>query len=136
MRTRPRPRPLARYPAGAGGPARDRARPTAAPPGARTPSVMMGRVTEPVPPADQRRLKLTSVLPVWLLAVVGAVLVITLAQKDSFAWLLLVFVLCVLVSFVLQLITATKDGLVERISIASSGAFVVVLVTAVVLLAR
>ncbi len=32
--------------------------------------------------------------------------------------------------------TTTKDGLVERISIASSGAFVVVLVTAVVLLAR
>ena len=70
------------------------------------------------------------------LTVVGAVLVLTLTQQDSFAWLLLVFVLCVLVSFVLQLITATKDGLVERISIASSGAFVVVLVTAVVLLAR
>ncbi|WP_152999470.1 hypothetical protein [Curtobacterium citreum] len=87
-------------------------------------------------PLDQRRLRLTSVLPVWLLAVVGAVLVLTLTRKDSFAWLLLVFVLCVLVSFVLQLITATKDGLVERISIASSGAFVVVLVTAVVLLAR
>lgn len=87
-------------------------------------------------PLDQRRLRLTSVLPVWLLAVVGAVLVLALTQKDSFAWLLLVFVLCVLVSFVLQLITATKDGLVERISIASSGAFVVVLVTAVVLLLR
>lgn len=97
---------------------------------------MMVRVSETDQPLDQRRLRLTSVLPVWLLAVVGAVLVLTLAQKDSFAWLLLVFVLCVLVSFVLQLITATKDGLVERISIASSGAFVVVLVTAVVLLAR
>ena len=95
---------------------------------------MMGRVTEPVPPADQRRLRLTSVLPVWVLAVVGAVLVVTLTPRDSFAWLLLVFVLCVLVSFVLQLITATKDGLVERISIASSGSFVVVLVTAVLLL--
>lgn len=97
---------------------------------------MMVRVSETDQPLDQRRLRLTSVLPVWLLAVVGAVLVLTLTQKDSFAWLLLVFVLCVLVSFVLQLITATKDGLVERISIASSGAFVVVLVTAVVLLAR
>ncbi|PZF55390.1 hypothetical protein DEJ23_11955 [Curtobacterium sp. MCSS17_008] len=97
--------------------------------------VMMEGVTEPTP-LDQRRLRLTSVLPVWVLAVVGAVLVLTLPEKDDFAWLLLVFVLCVLVSFVLQLITATKDGLVERISIASSGAFVVVLVTAVVLLAR
>ncbi|KTR20409.1 hypothetical protein NS330_06350 [Curtobacterium citreum] len=96
----------------------------------------MVRVSETDQPLDQRRLRLTSVLPVWLLAVVGAVLVLTLTRKDSFAWLLLVFVLCVLVSFVLQLITATKDGLVERISIASSGAFVVVLVTAVVLLAR
>lgn len=97
---------------------------------------MMGRVTQPVPPANQRRLRLMSVLPVWVLAVIGAVLVLTVTQKDSFAWLLLVFVLSVLVSFVLQLVTATKDGLVERISIASSGAFVVVLVTAVVLLAR
>jgi hypothetical protein len=97
---------------------------------------MMERVTEPVHPTDQRRLRLTSVLPVWVLAIVGAVLVLTLAERDAFAWLLLVFVACVMVSFVLQLITATKDGLVERISIASSGAFVVVLVTAVVLLAR
>jgi len=103
--------------------------------GHRAPAMMV-RVSETDQPLDQRRLRLTSVLPVWLLAVVGAVLVLTLTQKDSFAWLLLVFVLCVLVSFVLQLITATKDGLVERISIASSGAFVVVLVTAVVLLAR
>jgi hypothetical protein len=93
-------------------------------------------VTEPVPPADQRRLQLTSVLPVWVLSIVGAVLVLTLTERDSFAWLLLVFVASVMVSFVLQLITATKDGLVERISIASSGSFVVVLVTAVVLLAR
>ncbi len=38
---------------------------------------MMERVTEPVPPLDQRRLRLTSVLPVWVLAVVGAVLVLT-----------------------------------------------------------
>ena len=95
-----------------------------------------GHVTEPVPPADQRRLQLTSVLPVWLLSIVGAVLVLTLSERDPFAWLLLVFVASVMVSFVLQLITATKDGLVERISIASSGSFVVVLVTAVVLLAR
>lgn len=102
----------------------------------RTSPAMMERVTEPVHPTDQRRLRLTSVLPVWVLAVVGAVLVLTLAERDAFAWLLLVFVACVMVSFVLQLITATKDGLVERISIASSGAFVVVLVTAVVLLAR
>lgn len=93
-------------------------------------------MTEPVPPVDQRRLKLTSVLPVWVLAVVGAVLVLVLADQDAFAWLLLVFVGTVLVSFVLQLITAEKDGLVERISIASSGSFVVVLVTALVLLVR
>ncbi|WIB26145.1 hypothetical protein [Curtobacterium sp. MCSS17_015] len=91
---------------------------------------------EPATGPSQRRLRLASVVPVWLLAVVGAVLVLTLTAKDSFAWLLLVFVATVFVSFVLQLATQTKDGLVERISIASSGSFVVVLVTALVLLAR
>ncbi|PZE89903.1 hypothetical protein [Curtobacterium sp. MCBD17_008] len=91
---------------------------------------------EPPVGPSQRRLRLASVVPVWLLAVVGAVLVLTLTAKDSFAWLLLVFVAAVFVSFVLQLATQTKDGLVERISIASSGSFVVVLVTALVLLAR
>jgi hypothetical protein len=103
-----------------------------------------GDVSETTPPVgpdpevvpSQRRLRLTSVVPVWLLAVVGSVLVLTLTQKDSFAWLLLVFVAAVFVSFVLQLATQTKDGLVERISIASSGSFVVVLVTALILLAR
>ncbi|MFZ7087511.1 hypothetical protein [Curtobacterium sp. RRHDQ10] len=85
-------------------------------------------------PRTQRSLRLSSVLPVWLLAVVGAVLVTVLADQSPFAWLLLVFVACVLVSFALQLATQTKDGLVERISVASSGAFVVVLVTTVVLL--
>ena len=92
--------------------------------------------SDPVVVPSQRRLRLTSVVPVWLLAVVGAVLVLTLTQKDSFAWLLLVFVAAVFVSFVLQLATQTKDGLVERISIASSGSFVVVLVTALILLVR
>jgi hypothetical protein len=102
---------------------------------------VVSETTDPVGPdpevvPSQRRLRLTSVVPVWLLAVVGSVLVLTLTQKDSFAWLLLVFVAAVFVSFVLQLATQTKDGLVERISIASSGSFVVVLVTALILLAR
>jgi hypothetical protein len=111
---------------------------------AETTAVMMGGVSETSDPLgaapevvpSQRRLRLTSVLPVWVLAVVGSVLVLLLTQKDSFAWLLLVFVAAVFVSFVLQLATQTKDGLVERISTAASGAFVVVLVTAVVLLVR
>jgi hypothetical protein len=95
-----------------------------------------GRVTETTNVPSQRRLTLSSVLPVWVLAVVGVVLVLTLAAQDAFAWLLLVFVLTVLVSFALQLATQTKDGLVERISVASTGSFVVVLVGTVVLLLR
>jgi hypothetical protein len=82
----------------------------------------------------QRRLTLSSVLPVWALAVIGAVLVGLYATERPFPWLLLVFVACVLVSFALQLATQTKDGLVERISIASTGAFIVVLAATVVLL--
>jgi hypothetical protein len=80
----------------------------------------------------QRRLKLSSVLPVWAVAVVGVVLVLVFARETPFAWLLLVMVASVLLSFVLQLATQTKDGLVVRISAASSGAFVVVLVGTVI----
>jgi hypothetical protein len=97
---------------------------------------MMVRVTEPTNAPTQRRLTLSSVLPVWAVSVVLVVLVLVLAHKDAFAWLLLVFVLSVLVSFALQLATQTKDGLVERISVASTGSFVVVLVGTVVLLLR
>jgi hypothetical protein len=85
---------------------------------------------------DQRRLTLSSVLPVWAVAVLGAVLVLVYAHVGAYAWMLLVFVASVVVSFVLQLATRTKDGLVGRISIASSGAFVVVLVGTVLLLLR
>jgi hypothetical protein len=42
----------------------------------------------------------------------------------------------VLVGFVLQLATQTKDGLVQRISTATSGAFVVVLIATLVLVLR
>ncbi|PZF60289.1 MULTISPECIES: hypothetical protein [unclassified Curtobacterium] len=82
------------------------------------------------------RMTTLSVVPVWVLAVVGAVLVLLLAHEDPFAWMLLVLVGSVLVGFVLQLATQTKDGLVLRISAASSGAFVVVLVGTVLLLVR
>jgi drug/metabolite transporter superfamily protein YnfA len=92
---------------------------------------MMRRVSETT---RQRQLKLSSVLPVWVLAVVGVVLVLTLVHETVFAWLLLVMVACVLLSFVLQLATQEKDGLVGRISAASSGAFVVVLVGTLVVL--
>lgn len=82
------------------------------------------------------RITTLSVLPVWVLAVVGAVLVLLLADEHPWAWMLLVLVGSLLLGFVLQLATQTKDGLVTRISAASSGAFVVVLVGAVVLLLR
>jgi len=81
----------------------------------------------------QHRLTLSSVIPVWVIALVGAVLVVARADRAPFTWMLVLLVVCVLVSFALQLATQTKDGLVERISIASSGAFVIVLVATVVL---
>jgi predicted membrane channel-forming protein YqfA (hemolysin III family) len=52
-----------------------------------------------------RRLALVSVLPVWVLAVVGAVLALTVASDDRFAWLLLVLVGSVLVGFVVLIAT-------------------------------
>ncbi len=84
----------------------------------------------------QRRLRLTSVLPVWAVALLGAILVLLFAHARPFAWMLLVMVASVLLSFALQLATQTKDGLVVRISASAAGAFVIILVGTAILLFR
>lgn len=85
---------------------------------------------------SQRRLRLTSVLPVWGLGLLGVVLVLLFAGARPFAWMLLVMVASVLFSFVLQLATQTKDGLVARISASAAGSFVIVLIGTAILLFR
>ncbi|MES2170076.1 MAG: hypothetical protein V4479_05055 [Actinomycetota bacterium] len=71
-----------------------------------------------------------SVIPVWALVAIGAVLVgLFVPRPDDFGWLTLVLFGGVLVTFVIQLGIDEKQGLVNRV-IASLGGSVVILALA------
>ena len=70
--------------------------------------------------------KLASVLPVWLLAVLGAVLVAVFSlPAEYFTWLAIVFAGCVLATFGIQLFLQQSDGFVTRAMSSIVGALVV-----------
>jgi hypothetical protein len=78
---------------------------------------------------------LPSVLPVWAIAIAGAVLVGTLAKPGAtYGWLSIVLVAVVLATFIIQLALSTKEGLVIRTA-ASIGGSVIVLAVATGVLA-
>lgn len=71
-----------------------------------------------------------SVAPVWLVAVVGAVLVGLVApQQDYFTWLGVVLAAVVILTFAIQLSTQKIEGFVGR-GMASIGVSVVILAIA------
>jgi multisubunit Na+/H+ antiporter MnhB subunit len=72
--------------------------------------------------------ELRSILPVWLGAIVGAVLVGVLAPDAAFTWLPVVMAGAVLLTFVIQLALQRKEGLVSRVAASIGGAVVVLAV--------
>ncbi|HXR45067.1 MAG TPA: hypothetical protein VN759_09690 [Pseudolysinimonas sp.] len=79
---------------------------------------------------------IASVVPVWVLALAGAVIVGVLAAP-SLTWLPIVLAVCVLVTFAVQLAVARKEGLVTRMIASIGGAVVIVgLATAILAVAR
>jgi hypothetical protein len=76
---------------------------------------------------------LPSMIPVWLLAVIGAVLVGVLAGEAYLTWLPVVAALCILVSFAIQLALRRTEGLVKRLGGSMVGAFTVLVVATLVL---
>lgn len=74
-----------------------------------------------------------SVPPVWLAALLGAVLVGLFAGERFLTWVPVVAAACVLLTFVIQLSLQRKEGLVNRI-IASVGGVLVILAVATVVL--
>jgi hypothetical protein len=68
-----------------------------------------------------------SVVPAWVAAVVGAVLVALLAASPL-TWLPVVLAAAVVLSFVVQLGIQRKEGLVVRLIASLGGAFLVLLV--------
>lgn len=75
-----------------------------------------------------------SILPVWVLVVVGAVLIALLSPQEQYlVWLPIVFAGAVILSFVVQLFIQRSDGFVTRV-MASVGGSVLILAAATALL--
>lgn len=93
-----------------------------------------GGGTATVAPASvARRLKPLTVLPVWLLTLVAAVLLAASGSRDTaYVWLPLVLAGSVVVTFVLQLATREKDGLVSRTILSTCGSLVILAVATLV----
>jgi hypothetical protein len=73
---------------------------------------------------------LRSVIPVWVIAIVGAVVVGVLAPRSSgmggpLAWLPIVLAASVLVTMAIQLALQRKEGLVVRMMASLGGALVI-----------
>lgn len=68
---------------------------------------------------------LRSVIPVWIVAALGALAVGILAPFSPLNWIPLVMAGAILLTFVIQLGVSRKEGLVERIAASLGGALVV-----------
>jgi hypothetical protein len=79
-------------------------------------------------------LLLKSVVPVWLLAVVGAILVgLLVAPRDYLVYLPVVLGVATLLTFCIQLGIRRKEGFVNRATASTAGVFVILAVATIVL---
>lgn len=78
-----------------------------------------------------------SVPPVWIAAVVGAVVVGLFAGSAYLTWMPIVLAGTVLLAFVIQLALQRKEGLVARLAASATGSLVILAVaTGVIALVR
>jgi hypothetical protein len=66
-----------------------------------------------------------SVVPVWILALAGAVLVAVVSPGRAVIWLPIVMAICVLVTIAIQLGVQRKEGFVTRLIGSFAGALVI-----------
>jgi hypothetical protein len=75
-----------------------------------------------------------SIVVVWALAVLAAVLVGAFSPgTEAAAWLGISFAGCTIIALVVQLATRQKDGYIDRLAMSVTGALVVLAVATVVL---
>jgi len=78
--------------------------------------------------------RLGSIVPVWVVAIAGAVLVGTVARPTGiYPWLSIVLAVSVLLTFVIQLALPSKEGLVLRMAASIGGAVILLAVATGVL---
>ncbi|HEY0259405.1 MAG TPA: hypothetical protein VGC18_06085 [Lacisediminihabitans sp.] len=81
-----------------------------------------------------KRLAIRSVLPVWLLVVIAAILVAFLSPpSDYLVWLPRVLAVATLITFCLQLATEEKNGFVNRVMTSLGGSIVILAIATIVL---
>jgi len=90
-------------------------------------------------------LKLASVIPVWILAAIGAILIAVLADRTSHAngffagaggyldWLGIAFAIIVILTFVVQLLIQRSEGFVSRVVASIVGSLVILTVATAIL---
>jgi hypothetical protein len=77
---------------------------------------------------------LPSIVPIWVVAIIGATLVGVVSHPDGiYGWLSIVLVVCVLLTFMVQLALSTREGLVKRTAASIGGAVIVLAVATGVL---
>jgi hypothetical protein len=69
-----------------------------------------------------------SVIPVWVIAALGAVLVGLTFHRSPISWLPIVLFVGVIATFVIQLARTEKGGLVDRVMASIGGAVVILAV--------
>lgn len=70
-----------------------------------------------------------SIVPIWVVAIAGAILVGVVSHPDGiYGWLSIVLVVCVLLTFIVQLAMSTKEGLVMRTAASIGGAVILLAV--------
>jgi hypothetical protein len=81
--------------------------------------------------------QLRSVVPVWVIALAGAIVGASLAASQFLSWLPIVLAGCVLITFAIQLALQRKEGLVTRMMASLGGALVILdVATAALAIAR
>ncbi|WAC66561.1 hypothetical protein OVA14_01885 [Agrococcus sp. SL85] len=74
-----------------------------------------------------------SVWPIWLIALIGAVVVGIAQPADGIVWLPIVLGVCTLTAFAVQLGGPTEPGLVDRLAAAVLGSVVVLALATAIL---
>jgi hypothetical protein len=79
--------------------------------------------------------RIASILPVWIVVIIGIVLVAVLEDPAGrFRWLSIVFAFAILLSFVLQLALSQKEGLVVRMATSVAGSLILLAVATAIFL--
>ncbi len=83
---------------------------------------------------EQVKRQLTTVAPIWVFVLVGAVVIGIAAPKEDYLQALpIVMVLAVLITFCVQLAVAEKVGFVDRVMASLAGSIVILAAATVVL---